>query len=247
LGLYEWDDTRSVRNQSLNAQATAGDLFSPFTGFGNPADVGFDFNNFVAARTNTQFNNVELNLRQHLYMPYSTVRCDALYGLRYANVQDRFEYRSLSAAPLLDGTAGAVDVEASNAMFGPQLGGAMEFHIERRAWIRFEGKAAGLYNHAGRQTDFAFSPLAGPAAFTTDERSQGRLAFVGDIEASCIWSFTPSIVGRVGYQAIFIDGVALGSQNFSSSASALGADGAEVVRNGNLTFHGPFAGLTVTW
>ena len=80
-----------------------------------------------------------------------------------------------------------------------------------------------------------------------DELAAIGLAVGADVQASVVWKFTPMIVGRVGYQCIFIDGLALGSDNFSRNAPLLSTGHTEIENTGQLTLHGPFAGLTVTW
>ena len=66
LGLLQWDESRAVRDSTVNSQGTAGNLFSPLTNFGNPPQVGLDFNTLASLRIISQFNNGELNLRQRL-------------------------------------------------------------------------------------------------------------------------------------------------------------------------------------
>lgn len=247
FGLMQWDNSASAHNSTTNALGTSGNIFSPFTNFGNPATVGLDYNYVVAARTETKLDNVELNLRQRLDMPYSNVQVSVLYGTRYMNIRDRFEYRSKSNSPVPGGTANAVDVAAKNNMFGVQLGGAIEFHVERRAWLNFEAKGVMFQNDTSQQTTYTTGPLAGPGITTSASNSKGRVNFAADIQAACVWKFTPALVGRVGYQAVFIDGVALGSENFGANALVVSSGPTELAYKGQLIFHGPFVGLVLTW
>jgi hypothetical protein len=247
FGLFQWDNTASVHNATTNSLGTSGNLFSPFTSFGNPATVGFDYNNFVSGRTETKLDNFELNLRQRLDMPYSNVQVTALYGFRYLSIRDLFEYRSRSNSPVLGGTANLADVLAKNNMYGVQLGGSIQFHIERRAWLDFEAKGIMLQNDMQQQTAFTTGPLAGPGTTTSGSNSKGRISFAGDIQGSCVWQFTSRIVGRVGYQAVFIDGVALGAENFNANSLVVASSPTGIAYKGQLTFHGPFVGLVFTW
>ena len=73
------------------------------------------------------------------------------------------------------------------------------------------------------------------------------MALGADVEGSLVWKFTPAIVARIGYQCIFINGLALASDNFARNAPLIVTGNTEVFRDGHLAFHGPFAGLTVTW
>jgi hypothetical protein len=54
-------------------------------------------------------------------------------------------------------------------------------------------------------------------------------------------------VGRIGYQALLIDGLALASENFDRNVAILTAGPAELVHDGSVVYHGPFVGLTTTW
>src|SRR5690606_14760012 len=112
LGLLSWNEGREVHNATVNALGTAGNLFSPFSDFGEPPLVGFDYNDFASIRIVSTFHNAELNLRQRLGTPPSCLQASALWGLRYINIQDRFSYRTQSLEPVVDGTNTAVDVQA---------------------------------------------------------------------------------------------------------------------------------------
>ena len=58
-----WTDTQSVNDQSPNAIGGLGNLFSPFSNFGNPPINGLDYNSFVSIHNQSNLQNFELNLR----------------------------------------------------------------------------------------------------------------------------------------------------------------------------------------
>lgn len=247
LGLFDWNESHAITNGTTNALGTAGNLLSPFTQFGLPATAGFDYNRLVQVSVESQFNSAELNLRHYIDLPYSTVQASALYGTRYLSVRDRFAYRSESNEPAVAGTAISVDVDTNNQMFGPQLGGALEMNVAPRGWLNFEAKGLMLYSNASQSTRFASGPLAGPAVPVFGSGSDKRLSFAADIQATLSWKFTKAFVWRVGYQAIFIEGLALGSENFSVNAVNVATDPSLLSKGGNIAIHGPFTGLTLTW
>ena len=248
LGLFNWNDIQTVRNLDPNSQGTAGNLFSPFTAFGNPAQVGLDYNNFVSIASETQLNTGEINFRRRVDLPSSGFQASGIWGFRYISLADRFSYRSQSASPLPGGSAVADDVVASNRMFGTQIGGALEMHVERRAWLNIETKGIMFTNDSSQSSVFSSGPLAGPATTTVGgDRSQQRVTFGADVQAMLSWRFSRAIVGRLGYQAIFLEGVSLGANNFNQNARNATIDPSELANNGHMTFHGPFTGLTVTW
>lgn len=248
LGLFDWNDFQSVRNLDTNALGTQGNLFSPFTGFGNPAQAGLDYNSFVSIASETQLNTGEFNFRRRVDLPSSGFQASGIWGFRYISLADRFSYRSQSNSPLPGGSTVADEVIASNRMFGTQIGGALQMHVERRAWIDVETKGMMFTNDSSQNTTFATGPLTGGATTTAfGARSQQRVSFGVDVQAVLSWRFSRAIVGRVGYQAIFLEGVSLGANNFNVNARTAISDPSELSNNGHMTFHGPFTGMTVTW
>ena len=246
LGLLQWDEMRTTLNSTPNSQGTAGNLFSPFTDFGDPAVAGLDYNDLASIRLKSQFNNAELNLRQRLVTQPSLMQASALYGFRYMNVRESFQYHTQSQSPA-GGTDNAVDVQARNSLWGLQIGGTLEFRIEPRCWLNFELKGFLCYNDAGQDTEYTVGPLVGPGTTTSGGHDQARMTMGGDVSAGAVWKFTPRIVGRAGYQAIFIDGMALAADNFQRNLPFMATSPSELTRNGHLAYHGPFAGVTVTW
>lgn len=247
VGLFDWNEQHSLRNGGTNVLGSAGNLMSPFTQFGSPATAGFDYNCFVEVSVESQFNTAEVNLRHTIDLPYSTVQAAAIYGTRYMSLRDRFNYRSESAEPAPAGTALTVDVDTHNQMFGPQIGGALEMHVAPRGWLNLEAKGIMLYNDAGQNTRFASGPLVGPAVPVFGSASDKRLSYAADVQATLSWRFTQAFVWRVGYQAIFIEGLALGSENFGTNALNASTDPSQLSKSGNIAIHGPFTGLTITW
>ena len=154
LGLFDWNDFQSVRNLDTNALGTQGNLFSPFTGFGNPAQAGLDYNSFVSIASETQLNTGEFNFRRRIDLPSSGFQASGIWGFRYISLADRFSYRSQSNSPLPGGSTVADDVIASNRMFGTQIGGALQMHVERRAWIDVETKGMMFTNDSSQNTTF---------------------------------------------------------------------------------------------
>lgn len=247
LGLFDWNEQATVRNNSTNTLGTVGNLLSPFTQFGQPPTSGLDYLRFVDVRVKSQFNSGELNLRHYIDLPYSTVQASALYGTRYLGIRERFSYRSESTVPNPAGTAIAVDVDTDNQMFGPQIGGALDMHIAPRAWLNLEAKGIMLFNDTSQSTQFTTGPLVGPGVPLAGSRSDHRLTYAADLQATLSWKFSKAFVWRVGYQAIFVEGLSLASENFSVNAQNASVDPSRLSKDGNLAIHGPFTGLTLTW
>lgn len=247
LGLLEWDESVAVRDLTPNVEGTVGNLFSPMTDFGQPAEIGLDYNTLASVRLRSQFNNFELNLRQRLNNPGPAAEVSAIYGLRYINLRERLEYQTRSLVPVPDGTFNEVDVATSNNMFGLQLGAMFDLQLHYRCWIGIEAKGMVLSNQARQTTDYTVGPLGDEGTFTSGTSQQTRATLGADVAVTLVWAFTPSLLGRVGYQAIYFDGLALAADNFVHNAHFLTNDPSQLARDGQLVFHGPFAGLTLTW
>ncbi len=247
IGLLDWNESRSVRDSTSNALGTTGNLFSPFSNFGDPPIVGFDYNYFASIHVVSTFNNAELNLRQRLATPPSCLQATAIWGLRYINIQDRFSYRTQSFEPAPGGTNTAIDVQARNNLFGVQVGGTVEFQVERRCWLMFEAKGMLMANSASQQTSYTAGTLAGAGSTVTGSRSQGRAMLGADLAATLEWKILPGLIARFGYQGIFLDGLALGSNNFLRNLADMAINPNQLSENGHLAYQGPFAGVTLTW
>ena len=247
LGLLEWGDRQAVKNLDLNGFGVSGRLFSPFTTFGFPETAGFDYNSLVTVANETQFNGAEINVRRYFEMPYPAFQVSGIGGFRFISVDDHFTYQSQSFVPTPNGTANFDDVAARNRMFGGQLGGMLELRVERRGWLNLEVKGLMLGNDAEQSTTFTTGPLVGAATTTAGEASQRIVTLGVDLQGSMAWKFTPSIVARLGYQVIYLDGLAMGADNFMKNAPYAATNPSLLDKEGQLTVHGPFMGVTATW
>jgi hypothetical protein len=242
FGLTTWRAQAAVRDSTLNADGTLGNLFSPFSGFGDPAVVGLDFNALASISNVSSLDNFELNARQRVDLPASELGAHMLYGVRFMNLRERFEYRTESASPAPGGTATAIDVETDNDLVGFQLGSVLEWRIEERGWITVEMKGVIAHNSADQAT---LGNLGG-AAFA-GARGESRTAFIGDLSVSAMYQFTPRLLGRIGYQSMWVDGIALASENLEADPNLLALGPPQLVHDGSVVYHGPFAGLIWTW
>jgi len=249
LGLFSWDQRAKVVNQDANGfWFSGGDLYSPFRNFGNQPAVGLDYNYFVSAASQTEFDQFEFNVRRRFDLPNPRYQASGILGFRYIDLNDRFAYRSEWSVPLWQGSLVAYDVSTYNRMFGGQIGGALETRLAPRAWLNLEAKGMLFSNDTGQSSHFARGPV-GAAGMNTavGSHSQSRECWGADLSAGLSWRFVSQVVGRVGYQAIFLDGVALGDENFQHNAR-IAPSGPRLLANDDHTiFYGPSAGLTVTW
>jgi hypothetical protein len=242
FGLMTWNAQAAVRDTTTNALGTAGNLFSPFTNFGDPAVAGFDFNSLAAIENRSSLDNFELNLRQRIDLPPTGMGAAITYGVRFMDLSERFSYRTESASPL-GGSIADLDVETDNDLVGFQLGSILEFRVEERGWVVVEMKGVVAHNDA----DQATSGSIGAGTAIDSARGETRTAFVGDISVAAVYQFTPRLLGRIGYQSMWVDGVALASENLQADPNLLVLGPPQLAHDGSIVYHGPFAGLMWTW
>ena len=234
----------SASNTFAQANDSTGNLVSPFTNFGVLPDPtgAFDLNTLVQIHQVSQLEGGEVNWKCEMCLPPGDPRIVLLLGVRHINVREQFDYLSQQAP--FSTNAVSVHSRTNNNLWGPQIGGLVDYGCPV-AWLRFEGKAAICDNQADRDLEAGVN-----ATDTTHPRLfHSGTASVGDISASILWHPIPALTGRVGYQALWIDQLALASRNFVADPAALTDPAAVLPINtrGTLIYHGPFAGLQLSW
>ena len=134
-----------------------------------------------------------------------------LVGLRYMKVDEEFVVPSDP-----DWTT------TENDLFGVQIGALAQFLVHNRAWIDFEVKGAMFMNEA----DTNWWNVATDSADCT--------SFLGDLSLQFNYQFAPSWTIRAGYNAMWLTGVAIASENHNAAC---------IDHSGNLVYHGPNIGL----
>ncbi len=247
--LGEWDEARAIRNMTENDIGGQGNLFSPFTDFGNPPVVGLDYNRFASIHYVSSLDNVELNVRRAMPMPAGKLTTSILFGVRYLDIPERFEYATEAASGGFPGGSIAtneVRVDTDNVLVGPQIGALFEFYAENRWWVNFEIKGALCNNRAGQATEYR-NATDGFETVSFGSRKDDSTAFVGDLALTFVYRWSPFLTTRLGYQAIWVDGLALASENFNRDVHILTDGPAQLVTEGNVVYHGPHAGIMLSW
>ena len=177
----------------------------------------FDYNNLVSIRTSSRLQNGELNVKYLLPMPGNGFRASFLVGVRYVSVQEDFSIRA--NLPRRADRQSISTRGRTNDLIGPQIGGYFEFFSVPNSWITFEMKGAILRKH--RQQDHR--PIRHCGACASNDRV--ITAFVGDLELMFNWQITSHCITRFGYQAMWVDGLALASRNFGPAGTAFDRPG----------------------
>lgn len=150
-----------------------------------------------------------------------------------------FRYLELSEGLRMDLDAGAqafsVDTDTSNHLYGFQLAGISSLPLSRRLRLDVDVKG-GLYNADRRQissvdSDPGFVPARG--------QSDGS-AFVGEVQAALVAALTPGLSLRAGYDLMWVESVALASEQVPASDFFAGTG---IDDDGSLMLHGFLLGL----
>jgi hypothetical protein len=254
FGSYSWADAEAIRDEADGL----GNLLSPFSNFGDASGmpgldplpvvdfdpiVGLDFNELASIRFSSRLNNAELNIRRRLCTPtrrFCRAEASWLVGLRYMKIKENFGYFTESFE-----ATNTVNVNTDNDMFGVQIGALTQILVHDRAWVDVQIKGAILFNRAHQRTVYTGTVFAPGGSLTAD--TEDRTSFLGDLSVIFNYQFAPAWTFRVGYNAIWLEGVALATENFSSDINTL-VDGpaATVNHDGRVVYHGPSIGVVWT-
>jgi len=253
FGLGDWNQIAAVRDVTPIdveiegvTQTVNGSLFSPFTDFGNPRTVGLDYNNFAYISYFSTLDSLEWNLRGRLPMPSDRLQGSLLVGGRYMNVRERFHYRTESEIPAALGTTNTVSTWTGNEMLGVQIGAQFEFQVEPDWWVDCEIKGVIFDNRADQSTTYV-NINNGVEQTYSRGRADNRSTFALDLRLMFTCQISPRLSTRVGYEALWVDGLALASENFNSDVNILMLGPATLSSGGKVVYHGPHIGVTWMW
>ena len=185
----------------------------------------------VHAGYNTDLHSFEINHR-HVVNDWVTF----LAGARYLNVEDNLTF--LLTVPA--GT-GLYQWRESNDLIGAQLG--TDFNLcDSGPWFLNSVCKAGVY---GIAADNHYVNVTAGGATITDQGSTGSVAFVGEIDFYALYQISQNVAVHGGYQLLWIDGVALASdQAIRSSGGVLGTG---IEADGSLFYNGVLVGIDFVW
>jgi len=191
-------------------------------------DDGVTLSNYQSS-----FLSVEYNHRNR-----RSDRLTTLWGFRWINLDEDYNYTIIApGGPQV--IAGRT--EAMNNLFGFQLG--TEGVIFQRGCLRIEGgiRAGAYWNMSEHDSAFAAVPFPG-VAIVTDEGND--IAFQSEIEFTGVYQLNELWWARIGYQFMWLEGVALGPDQVCAMnlATMSGIDTA-----GSPFYHGTLFQLERRW
>lgn len=213
FGLNKWEN-------SASATSTTPSLFSFLSNFGTLPANGFDDpdRSFVHTLTySSTLNNGEINLRRRWSEPSGFFQGSFLMGVRYFDMdeQAKFTARGENNNALANNGPRFLDytVNTQNSLVGFQVGGDLWYNVIPGVKLGVEGKT-GLYNNRAHQNTAVFANSLPNTV--TEEVLSNQPATVTQISPQVSYRLNHSWAFRSSYQAIYLDKVALATDNFNA-------------------------------
>ena len=189
----------------------------------------------------------EANIRRRLPMAPERVSASVLLGVRYLGLPEEFDYLTQSDVPLPGSALNSIRVRTDNQLIGPQIGGFCEVYLQNRWWLNLEVKGALMNNRARQSTVYHNVNEQGLPHDYFGERQENHTAFLGDLSLTAVYRWSPHFSTRLGYQAMWINNLALATGNFNTNIDILRNGPAELRHDGRSVYHGPHAGIVIAW
>jgi hypothetical protein len=161
-----------------------------------------------------------------------------LIGLRFISINDMFGFQSAFRDPTQN--SGNYVLKTHNDMVGPQVGGEIANHYGDWSWGgRF--KAGALVNFGKRENRVDILSV-GVASQRTESITDEHLAGLVEAGMFAEYHVTPNFVGRIGYDFLYVTGIAAAPQNLSLAAEFPVFD-----ITGDALLHGLSLGFEMLW
>ncbi|QDU27662.1 hypothetical protein ETAA8_27510 [Anatilimnocola aggregata] len=230
FGSYSWDDTAAIRS-------AVGDLNTILSNFADAP--GLDDNDLVSLGQFATFNSQEVNLRYWIDVPPGPFDVSLTLGARHVVARERLAFRSESTGTI----ANDLNVATDNDMWGGQIGFQIAWLQSSHVWLEFDAKGAMFNNNASQTSLYTNTDAGNVVTVFPTAREQQRTSWMGDIAAVYNIQFRPGLVLRLGYQAVFLNGIALSADNIQRDNTILRAGPAQLDDRGEVVYHGPVIGL----
>jgi hypothetical protein len=180
----------------------------------------------VGAQTTSSLQNLEINASRQWWDCLTL-----LIGFRYVELDERF---SATVTGVSDPFA--YDVSTRNRLYGVQFGSQIAFWDRGGPWtIEGVGKA-GVFGNRAAQDSSLVTLAAGEAA----GGATSVTAFIGELGLTGVCRLTEHLSLRGGYRLLWIDGVALATNQVTATDFISHFDPHAC---GEALYHGAFAGL----
>ncbi len=203
----------------------AGNISVAFPGTSLQSEAGaaaFDYNSTLYS--------TEINVRHHTYDWLAL-----LAGFRWIELGEKFAGSFASDQPGVS----AYGIDVNNHLYGFQTG--VLASTRRDDWCGDIWAKTGIYGNSANQRTAA-NLGNGPVSVGAEASCA---AFAGELGVGISKQFTDRLSARIGYQAMWLSGVALAPEQIAATNPQLGV--ADMVNDGSIFYHGGLAGLEYVW
>ncbi len=247
FGLNRWEN-------SASATSTAPNLFSFLSNFGTLPINGFDDpdRSFVHTLSySSTLNNGEINFRRRWAEPAGFFQGSFLSGVRYLDLDERASFTARgennntaanNGLRFLDYTT-----NTQNSLVGFQIGADLWYNVIPGVKIGVEAKSGVYNNRAHQNTAIIANSLPNSV---TEEVLSNRVAYISQIAPQAYYRLNYSWAVRSSYQLIYIDGVALATENFNAAPPTALLNTGRVPRiesDAEIVLQGFTVGAEYTW
>ena len=213
FGLNKWESSASATSSVPN-------LFSFLSNFGTLPANGFDDSDRSFVHTlsySSTLNNGEINLRRRWSEPAGFFQGSFLMGVRYLDMDEQARFTARGENNNADANNGPrflnYTTNTQNSLVGFQVGADLWYNIIPGVKLGVEGKT-GLYNNRAHQnTQISANSLPNTVM---EEVLSNQVASVTQISPQVSYRLNHSWAFRSSYQFIYVDNVALATNNFNS-------------------------------
>ena len=247
MGGFDW-------SEGARADSATNSLFSVFSDFGITPPQGFVETDQATTHTllyESELDNWEMNFRwrwSHTTNPWTGAW---VLGVRYLKLVEKFRHTTFASAHTDPITGfprgpGAMDyiVDTTNDLVGFQMGAEVMTSPLQSLLIGVDGKVGIYGNHAVADTDITATSIPGGL---TEEQEGDKAAFIGEVSAMALYRIYKEVYVRLGYEGLFIQGVALAPSNFNTASPFTPGRPQVYSNNGHVFYHGWYAGLECQW
>ena len=244
---------------SAVAQSASANLFSFVSNFGTLPAGGFDDSDRSLIHTldyRSELHNGEISIRRRWSEPVGYFQGSFLTGVRYLDLDEgsRFTADGLNN----NGAANNgprffdYDVATRNSLVGWQVGADLWYNFLPGIKMGVEFKT-GIYNNRSQQDTSIFANSL-PSFGIPEIREyalDNRAAYITQLTPQLVYRLNHSIAFRTSYQVLWIDNVALASDNFNGTPPSLFLPGsnrlAAINNSSDIVYQGITAGVEFTW
>jgi hypothetical protein len=246
-------------HDSATARSAAGLLFTPFSDFGIEPSFGFsefDQLDFAQLDYTSQFDSFEVNWRNRWISPNCRYQGSWTLGVRHFVLDEKLRFATASEINGIITGIGTIparsqnDTDVTNNLTGLQIGTDMWICV--LPGLRAGGEIqAGVYgNHMNINTTIGSNLIPDIQEFR-ERQVENDVAFIGQINLMATYRLNYQWTVRAGYQFLFLEGVALASENFNPVSPFFNDpfEPREPLANddGNVFYHGWNVGLEFMW